>query len=508
MKSSIWILLPLVSSGFGFVNLLPLKLESRKYDPSPFLADSRKPELCTRGGALALTSTRQSKRTEPSKPSPPLFSLPEDNVIQQEPPDTSELNEFEVIKNKRLLGLEYLATGFILGVVVIGMEINLVDFARLCRVPTEQASLALLWRSAGSIAGAGLAGPLMQRFHPHRLAFALLSVVGGLLYTIPIITKLKLLNTSFFGFGLVVSVINTAILLLLRNIFGDTAGVWLQGLSVTYQFGVIAVPALAKYVGLSTQYSVLAGISFAIMVAGLFTAKPKTMEVSGTIASSESTQKKKRSFLTGVDMLIAGANFFLVGIIVNTMTYLRPYMTEVGLDSTLNSKDALLGITLAVLCGQVFSMVTQQRCISLTESYNYLKGFHMAAIAALASLVIAPVLTPRHFLLCGVMGFGLFWGPLIGYMYDVWNRRTKASAFGTAFVTFGGAVGCGLYSFGTFALWKRLKNPNVFFLSNIVAFALSLSLILSTKCNVPAVPEPILIKVNQGEGAEVAAIPT
>jgi len=296
---------------------------------------------------------------------------------------------------------------------------------------------------------------------------------GGLLYTIPFIYKLAILNSSFFGFGLIVSIVNTAVLLLLRQTFRDRAGVWLQGLSVTYQFGVIAVPALSKHTSLSKQYSVLAAISGLIMAAGLSTPRPSLPEP--TLCPPKlAPPKGKEPRLRRNDLLAAGANFCLVGVIVNAMTYLRSYMAETGLAAALDPKDCLLMTTVAVLGGQLVNMFTQRRGLSVRASFNLLRGFSLAAAAAVGSVAAVGRASPRHFLACAVGLFGLCWGPLIGYMYDIWNRTTPASAFGTAFVTFGGAVSCGLFPFMTFSLWKKFNNPNVLLLANVVGFALSL----------------------------------
>jgi len=369
--------------------------------------------------------------------------------------DTPKLANFSPF-----LGIYYLFFALMNGVVIIGMEVNLLDFSKLCSTSLDQANFALTYRSLGSVAGALLSAPIFSRFDSHYCLVAFLAANSLLLAVACQARTIVILNMLFFLFGFCVAIINAGVVLTIRKIYASESGPWLQSMCFFFQAGVISVPGLLHFFEIYSAYAALSFFGFAICLAGFLVPRPEIVaQGSGTAPSSNS---KKCCF---VDFVIAICCFFNSGIIVETFALLPPYMEAMKNSMSYKPHSISLWLSITILIGQLASVKLQQLS-TVSMLYLYITGTSVIAICCMFWIVVQPYDAMVFWL--NVCFFGLAWGPITGLLYDVWNKRTQTTVNGTSIVMFGSLAGSGIYSYITYNYWMLLRWPQFLMVGNII----------------------------------------
>ncbi|CAM9238290.1 unnamed protein product, partial [Heterosigma akashiwo] len=191
-----------------------------------------------------------------------------DNALQ----DNGGLRGSQI--HRRALGLTYMGGMSVLGIVVIGMETNLVDIAALCNVSVQTVSIALILRSVGSVLGSFSSACLMLKTPPHYLVFVFVALMGLLLLAVPFTTNDMAVDAIFGGFGFAIPVTQAAIQFLTCQVFKDKAGPWLQGNSLAMSAGTVLVPTIHYYLGMTWGYAGLAALAGVLSLLGFLCRPP------------------------------------------------------------------------------------------------------------------------------------------------------------------------------------------------------------------------------------------
>jgi len=359
------------------------------------------------------------------------------------------------MKSGQVLGFYYLSYSFMAGVVIIGMEYNLMEFSVLCASTLEKANYSLIFRSVGSIIGSVSSAPIFSRFDPHYTVMACLGVNALLLALTCLARQIFYMYFFFLVFGCNVSIIHAGVVAIIRMIYQDEAGPWLQSTCFCFQAGVIFVPALLHILSLQSTYMTLALIGAAICFTGVVLPHP------GRLA--EEKKESGSSKYQYVDFAIAACCFFNAGVIVETFALLPPYMVSVL--PSLEPETAVMGLSIAIMTGQLISVKIQQ-APTVQDLYMFVTCFSLVATCCMFSVLVRPY---NEFLFWfSMILFGFTWGPINGMVYDIWNKRTTPTFYGAGIVMLGSQSGSGFYSNVTYFWWHLLSWPQVLMIGNII----------------------------------------
>mmetsp|Transcript_22510 Transcript_22510/g.29212 ORF Transcript_22510/g.29212 Transcript_22510/m.29212 type:complete len:412 (+) Transcript_22510:2-1237(+) len=367
---------------------------------------------------------------------------------------------------------------FINGFVIIGMEINLEDFADICGVTLQEASSALIFRSVGSAIGAFMAGPLLNHVEPHQVLFGCFILAGAMMSLISWNTSLTGIFAIFAIMGMSVCVMQTGVLLLIRKYFPDQTGFWMQAAQFSFQIAVTLFPLMLEYVDLGEVYyfnSVLAMGSGACILATsqtlqrrkLFSDDWENFTAAPVLEDKSKHTPIKEFFATG-DVLVAFANFCIGGIVVETTTYLESYTEEAPLTALVDPDMVLFGFTTAILFGQLV-MIPLQSNATTARVMTYFVVLSIFAMWSQQVILIFP--TSVWVLRIGTICMGFFMGPLSGLLFDLWDKYTvEPSPYGSSLVNFACYAGSGFFSVGTYNLWIEWNNPYILLWTNAMGF--------------------------------------
>jgi len=373
----------------------------------------------------------------------------------------------------------YLLAMFVCGILVIGMEMNLEQFAGNCGVSLDKASLSLIYRSSGSVVGTLFAGKILSTAEPHTVLYACVFCAASLLEGCNYATSIYAIFLFFTLMGAIVGLLQCGALLLIRMLFSSTAGPWLQAASFAFQFGVVAFSILMKLIPFHYMYNYLTVATALIGLYILSTLKilvPRLQDQFLQTGNDKSTAGEEESgsagqaqkaFATG-DVLSSLAVFFLGGLIVENTTYLQPFLQDVN--PGVNANNALILLTSASLLAQIF-MVFLQRGASSAAVMSYFLGACLCGVACQLPPFVWGAASDAA-LWATVVGTGFFFGPCVGLVFDLWDRYTPVpTAWGSALLNLGLQGGCGFYSNGAFGIWTLINDPLVLLYANAVAMA-------------------------------------
>mmetsp|Transcript_11577 Transcript_11577/g.18540 ORF Transcript_11577/g.18540 Transcript_11577/m.18540 type:complete len:475 (-) Transcript_11577:35-1459(-) len=380
--------------------------------------------------------------------------------------------------DKVLLGLGYLLGTFVSGVLVLGMEINLEQLAENCDVSLAKATSALIFRSGGAIFGSLFAGKLLNLVEPHSVlissVFAAAMIMEGCNYA----TNIWFIYLFFTLMGCLVGFIQVSALLLIRLLFKETAGPWLQSSALTFQLGCVTFPILKDTLSFHLMYHILA-VLMALISLYIFSTKkaiiPKLQSPSLRTPGGDAEVQEgssmggegEKSFGRG-DVISAFCLFFLGGLIVETTTYLESYIEDVG--ASVDSDDALVALTSTSLLAQMITLYLQQDASTGSMVTYFISCAAAGLVCQLPPLIWSASSTTA--LWVTIFGTGLFFGPCWGLVFDVWDRFTaEPTAWGSALLNLGLQGGCGFYASGAYWVWSQRGWPRVLLCSNALAFA-------------------------------------
>jgi len=377
-----------------------------------------------------------------------------------------------------------MAVTFIDGICLVGMEVNLEDFANYVGIPLEQASWALIFKSGGGCLGAILAGLFLSNFHPLSMMLVCLFVVAFLLVSACYITTVPGLFTLYFMIGMLTVLNESSISLEVRRTFGIDAGPWLQSVAFSVQLGFLVFPIFAAFFTVKVSY--ILAFFLTVVVIGLVAIAKIVSEF--RTDDEQNTQTETIAPANGIslaDVMISLIGFLVTGIICSTGTYMRKFIDIADTDNLINDSGGINPFII-IPWFQFMMLMSRMLAVKLQQHASttcVITLFLLFCAGATGSCVL-PVLNPESLkcIWAGFLMMGFFWGPLTGLMNDLWNRFTEPTAYGTALVNFMGFAGSGLYSLAMYAVWVDLNYPDTLFWADILGYILCVMLVGILTC--------------------------
>ena len=146
----------------------------------------------------------------------------------------------------------------------------------------------------------------------------------------------------------------------------------------------------------------------------------------------------------------------LIGGKVAATSYLTTYVDETGVIAPNKATILIVALWIGISLGRLVGIFDQ---IRLSTERLYLHVYIQLWLGAIGmALVVAfPMSGPS--LWTGVIVYGFFNGPTIGYIYDLCNRTTKASEKGMSIIMFGLNIGASLVPFLVSFTWENGAGP-------------------------------------------------
>jgi len=393
---------------------------------------------------------------------------------------------------RSLLGFGYLLGMLVCGLVVIAMEVGLRELAINCNVEVSQASYALVYRSTGSVFGVLFAGKTLDVLGPHVVLYSQVLLAAFLFEATALTTSINVAYAIYFVMGMVACTIQTSVLLLTRCVFPKNCGPWLQGGSFAFQAGVCLFPFLDEFLDFYWIFQVLFVLLTGISAYGTVTALTCLPMIQYELPDQKAEQKDLKdreeqeapgsswlsssSYICLGDLLGGTCLFFTCGLVVQITSYLEYFVaattSEAEYPEALGAQ-ALVGLTFANLVGQLACLPLQRGASDAGVTRLFL------ALGLACGLVqLLPMVCEQGGKLSSgaiwtySVGTGLFFGPLNGLIYDLWDRYTSVpTAWGSATMNFGIYAGSGFATNIMYYLWEARGDPFVLPWFNFVEMA-------------------------------------
>lgn len=424
--------------------------------------------------------------SEHVEPPSPRSSRP----LRSESPSCQNSFEIQSVSsmptNLRLVfGASYFLVMLAIGVIVIGLEINLVQFAELSNTTTKTFSSALLTRAAGSIIGSFLCAKMLHYQTPHYVILQILFVDAGLLLAIPFITSGLAFQFLYFGFGLLVPITEAGVQYLTCEVHKEEAGPWLQLNSIGMWIATVAVPLLHYYFGLEMEYFCLGCFSFLVFTVLLCIPNPLRGLAKDLRQAIKETIEERSGGEAGAprlqvsEVLIACMLFWVMGALVQITSYMDEYIMQTRIVPEEMSDLVLITFLTCALAGQGLAVFFQS-CIAIKCRSDQLLNmiFMLLALGSMCMLLLLFFPTNvQLFWLCIAM-YGFLVCPVSGYCYDLWNKMCVVSETGVGVVIFGAYSGSGLVTYTSYLLWTYLHCPQILIIVSLLGCVVPLMLLL------------------------------
>jgi len=373
----------------------------------------------------------------------------------------------------------------VLGLIVIGLEVNLVQFGGIASAPAEEISLALVSRAIGSIIGSFLSGKILNFHSPHFVILETLTCDAALLFVVPFLHSEVGFQFLYFCFGMLIPVTEAAIQFLTCKVHTDGAGPWLQFNNISMWFATMVVPFLHFLLGIRAEYFVLATYTCVVAVILMLIPNPLKILESGNKRNKrftvvEDDRLDKGNKLQAVEVLVACILFWIYGIVVQTTTYLGSYIHATSIVPNQQIDLVLALFLLCALIGQALAMCLQGS-MSTFRLFVNLAWLLLLGVLSMGFILAFPENPAVFWIFVGLFGFSV--GPISGYCYDMWNRTCVVSEKGAAFVVFGAYLGSGIFPFVTVVVWTAVVGfPSTLLVANMIGCVVPLFLMSIVWC--------------------------
>ena len=388
-------------------------------------------------------------------------------------------------KTRLYLAMIYMAAMGVCGIVLVAigqtleaLAVFLVDEngVNLNYDSTDIGSVFLA-RGLGAILGAVVSAKLYIWFSGPLVMGTFLSSIGVLFLKIPYNTNVDMLHFYFFFLGLATAVTDTGCQIMTRKLHGKSAGPWLGANTVVFGVAGAIVPVIEIATdNFKLEYFILAIVVFVIAFA-MFT----TPDVNTLV--SRKPQHKQEEQGGGpehyhVEMIIAFMVFMFIGSKVTLTSYLYTYVNDTAIIEEDYKSILLLCFWIAIAIGRLAG-VYDQRFVTNTTLPIHL--FVQSAAASLSMLLILLFPYTASAFWIGIIFFGLFNGPCIGYCYDYNNRLTYPSELSMALVMLGLNFGASLVPWLTSYLWNKFQDPYILIWVCLVCNFVPMCLVFTAK---------------------------
>jgi len=387
-------------------------------------------------------------------------------------------SEFELSTTlKIILGMSHSCVMAALGFIVISLEINLLQFAQISHCYPTRMSSALLSRAAGSMLGSFLGSKVISCCSPQFILMTTMIFISALLFLIPFLSNVGIFEAVYFGFGLLIPISEAAVQFLTCRVHNSKAGLWLQANNVAMWCAPVVVPLLHFYLGLVQEYFFLGGFaSFVIFLLAWVPADKKLMKHFKRSVAEPSAQSSDGEIPNRVqvaEIVIAMILFLVYGSVVQTTSFIRLYIEEMGVVPLENSDFVIVVFLGSAMIGQAISLRAQSS-FSMTQLFYRVIVLLVNAVLAMAAIIHFSHSAAVFWVSMGLFGFCI--GPVSGYCFDLWHRMCVVSQLGSAMIVFGAYIGSGVSPFLTLLVWNRTDFPQILIIGNMICCFVSLLL--------------------------------
>jgi hypothetical protein len=376
----------------------------------------------------------------------------------------------DYVKQQRfLLGVAYMLSMGVCGIVLCAIGSNLKQLAVNCNTTATKIGTVFIARGLGAVTGAIASAKLYRLCGGNNVMIVTLLLLCFLIMSLPLIKDVYLMHAVFALLGTCTSITDTGCQIQTRKVHGIKAGPWLGVNTVVFSVSGAFVPLIALITGnLAAQCSILAAICF-IAAGGLLIPKqpeglppPKhafapRYKLKVKVATGEDSPEK-RSCPYVVETLASFEALWLIGGKVSATSYFTTYVDETGVIPAHLAGLLIVMLWVGVSLGRLVGIFDQ---IGLSTERLMRNVYIQLLMGALGMGLIVAFPKSGPVLWTGVLVYGFFNGPTIGYVYDLCNRTTAASEKGMSIVMFGLNLGASLIPFLTSYMWENGRGPVV-----------------------------------------------
>jgi len=377
-----------------------------------------------------------------------------------------------------LLGIAYMMAMGVCGIILVAIGSNLKQLADNCNTTTTHIGTVFIVRGVGAIFGAVVSAKV-YRFAPgNRVMMVTLLFLSLLVMVLPVVGDIYTMHVVFGLLGMCTAVTDTGCQIQTRKVHGAKAGPWLGVNTVVFSISGAFVPLIALATdSLFAQCGILAGVTF---VSALLLCVPKAPEalpppgqafapkhaprrvapqddddddkalLGGATAASSSGEDtvaeglklkeaglssslelkavpEKKSFAYIVELLAGFEALWLIGGKVAATSYFTTYVDYTGVIPSKQSGLLIVLLWVGISLGRVVGIFDQ---LGLPTERLYRHVYLQLWLGAGGMLAVLVWPSSGVALWTGVLVYGFFNGPTIGYVYDLCNRTTAASEKG------------------------------------------------------------------------------
>lgn len=392
----------------------------------------------------------------------------EDQVVEKSlPPDHGPTQD------KYVLGIAYMLSMGVCGIVLVALGSTLEDLAENCGTVSTEVGTVFVARGIGAVFGAIFSAKLYLWFQGNSVMAFALGLITILLMTLPFNKNVYMLHIYFLFLGIGTAVTDTGCQIMTRKIHGKTAGPWLGANTVAFGISGALVPLIEIFTeNLFAQYYVITAIVLGVCLMVLFGPNP---EANGRLIGGPPKGRVGPEGKPGdaphywVEIVISIMVFFFIGGKVTSTAYLVSYVDDTGVIAEDQESNLILVLWLAITVGRLAG-VQDQRFLTNKTLPIHLTIFCVGGVLAMLLVIWFP--DSADALWVGVAFYGLFNGPCVGYCYDLNNRITYPTEKSMSIVMFGLNFGASLVPYVTTLIWNNGGGPltliYVIFLSMLI----------------------------------------
>lgn len=385
--------------------------------------------------------------------------------------DSQPTPEDEAVARQRyMLGLAYMLAMGMCGIVLVAIGSNLKQLASNCHTTATRIGSVFIVRGIGAVFGAVMSAKLYKWFNGNYVMVITLCFLSGLIMILPLVADIYTMHTIFGLLGCCTAITDTGCQIQTRKAHGINAGPWLGVNTVVFSVSGALVPVIALLTSsLMAQCGILAGVTF---ISAIVLCVPKSpdhlpppvaafsprhkMKFYDQGLGGEEVYEQKKSFSYVVEILASWEALWLIGGKVAATSYFTTYVDETGVISEHYAGLLIVMLWVGISVGRVIG-IFDQIGINVEKLYLHLYLQLWGGAIAMAAVLMFP--TSGVVLWVGVIAYGAFNGPAIGYVYDLCNRTTAASEKGMSIVMFGLNVGASVVPYLVSGVWDAGGGP-------------------------------------------------
>lgn len=379
--------------------------------------------------------------------------------------------------DKYTQGVAYMLAMGVCGVILVALGSTLSDLATNCNSTATLMGTVFIARGCGAIIGALGSAKLYLWFRGNFVVALSMGLLAIILALLPLVTTVQGLHVLFLLMGFGTAVVDTGCQIMTRKIHAKKAGPWLGANTVAFGISGAMVPLIEIFSdSLSVTMYTLSFIVVGVMV--LVLSVPDIKERGGSIEKGSPTPVRQESFVDPphfhVEMAVAFMVFCYIGGKVSMTGYLASYVTDTGVIESSHSSYLILLLWIGVTVGRVAG-VQDQRYVTNKTLPLHLGLFSLGGLVAMILILSFP--SNSDALWIGILSYGLFNGPCVGYCYDWNNRLTFPTEKSMAIVMFGLNFGASLVPYLTTVIWSNGGGPMTLMWVNFLTMLLPLPLL-------------------------------